>query len=97
MWRLSPGLEPGESLVVNVSALDVEPGYDFVYLRPAFNASAGPDAPVGGGFGAAWIRLTGRDRRETRLEPAGRCEARAPQLVEACVDQARAWRETAAA
>jgi hypothetical protein len=42
--------------VVNVTLLDVEPGYDFVFLRPAANASAA------GAFGAAWIRLTGRDR-----------------------------------
>ena len=66
-------------------------------LQPGAPEAAGPDAPVGGGFGAAWIRLTGRDRRVTRLEPAGRCEARAPEWVEACVDQARAWREAAAA
>jgi hypothetical protein len=35
------GGRPGEAVVVNVPLLDLEPGYDFLFLRPA----APPPAP----------------------------------------------------
>ena len=57
VWEIWPRVGAGEAVVVNVTLLDVEPGYDFVFIRPAANGSGDVTA-----FGAAWIRLTGRDR-----------------------------------